>query len=272
MLSQVPPGDGGWGYFQRISPGKGSESRGSAAAKSCLSPPAPTLRPGPHASAAFWVARPSPRWYRGRRHRGRRRGAGRQVGGLRSAAEFTWLAGSPGGGGGRRGSRRALEQQPSVTAARQRGRASGPGGPRLPLRKAAPAASSGTRLPKSGARAAERRPGTPRRPSGFGAARARWVFVAGAGGAARGFVYVPRSGDRGDLGGTRGAGLSGAAAQVAGRWQPEASLRVGARGCGRQSTAAGAGTRRVSRCGLGPGPRPGLPESARPRGGGGGGV
>lgn len=156
----------------------------------------------------------------------------------------------PGRRGREAGCAPGRELPPSVIAASQRGRASGPGGPRLPLRKAAPAASSGTRLPTSGARAAERRPGTPRRPSGLGAASARWVIVAGAGGAAGALFPRPGAGTAGTWAGPGSRGCPGQRR----RWQAG-----GSPGPPCEWVGAGAGTRRASRCG----PRPGAAAGSR---------
>lgn len=190
------------------------------------------------------------------------------MGGLRSAAVFTWLAGSPGGGGGRRGARRALEQPPSVTAARQRGRACGPGGPRLPPRKAAPAASSGSRLPASGARAAERRPGTPRRPR----PRSGGLEVGDRGGGGRGGPGLGvRAPERGPRRSGRDPGRGAVLGSGAGGSPRSRCEWVGA------GVGAGLGRRALEPDGFpgvasGQAPRPGRGKGARPRGGGGGGV
>ena len=173
---------------------------------------------------------------------------GRQVGRLGPArpgpAVFTWLAGSPGAGGGaagapgarsrrRQSSPRASEDEPAAPAARVPDPEGGAGAP-------------GPRA--LGARAARRRPG-PRGALVLGAASAaRWVTLAGGGRA----LLRPRSGDRGDP----GAGLPRAAAQVAAGGSRAAALRGVGAGVDADPERRGC-PQRVSRCGLGRAWRPG---------------
>lgn len=179
---------------------------------------------------------------RGRAARRWSRPAGNRWGGSARPGRVYLARRKPGGRGRGGGRARRSGPSPSVAAARQRGRACGPGGPR---------ARPGRR---------RRRPGTPRAWGPRGEEAAWTPRRPRPGSGERSTVGDPRRGAGGPLcalgAGTRPRGSPGTAAQVAAGGSRAVALRGVGAGVDAEPERRGC-PQRVSRCGLGRARRPG---------------